>query len=90
MKTKHHEIDLNDFQEWLTEAELVYASSTRERKRLVCTPSGNLKIYIGSSVVWQGMQHYAAVEFYNSLTEMYVPERNRDSSVNPSSVSAED
>jgi predicted Rdx family selenoprotein len=72
MKSKHHVIRLEDLQEWLAAEELTFASSTRERKRLVCTTKGTLKVYVAGSLVWQGMQPYSAVEAYNAITETYV------------------
>lgn len=71
MKTKSHTIELADFQHWLEEESMTFASSTRERKRLVVTLRGNIQIFVGNVIVWQGQQPYSAVEKYNSITEKY-------------------
>ena len=71
-KTKHHEIDLEELQKWRSEEEVTFASSTRERKRIVGTLNGNLIVYVANKIIWQGMQSYPAVEAYNNVTEKYI------------------
>jgi len=69
---KHHTIELKDLQKWLEEEEFTFASSTRERKRLVITTNGGLRLYVRGNIVWEGIQPFAAVEKYNSITEKYI------------------
>jgi hypothetical protein len=74
---KHHTIELKDLQDWLEEAEMTFASSTREYKRLVATARGGLKVTVAGKTVWEGMQPFPAMEAYNAITEKYVNE-NKD------------
>lgn len=71
---KHHEIDLEGLQSWYEENEATFASSTRERKRLTCTLKGTFKLYVNNTVVWQGIQPFAAVEAYNDVVKKFIPE----------------
>lgn len=66
---KPHKIDLADFQKWREIEEVMFANSTREKKRLVVDLHGNIKVLVENKVIWQGTQPFAAVEFYNSITE---------------------
>ena len=66
---KPHEIKFEDFQQWLGENEAEFASSTRERKRLIVKMNGGIKITVGGKTVWEGVQAYPAVKKYNSITE---------------------
>ena len=68
---EHHEINLDAFQQWRQEAEILFASSTRERKRLFANLIGGLRIEVDGVTVWQGIQPFAAVEKYNSITEKF-------------------
>lgn len=69
--TKHHEIDLEGFQSWLDEAELLFAFSTRERKKLVVSAKGNIMVKVNDKVVWRGVQPYSAVEEYNKIDKPF-------------------
>lgn len=71
MKRKHHEIELEPLQEWINSNEIVYASSSRENKRLVFTMNGYFKLIVTGKVVWQGTQPYSAVERYNEITDKF-------------------
>ena len=72
MKQKYHTIELKDLQEWIETEDITFASSTRERKRLVTTLNGGLKVIVAGTVVWEGMQPFSAVEAYNAVTEKYI------------------
>lgn len=70
---KHHTIDLKELQSWLNDdPEVTFASSTRERKRLVASVSGMLTVLIAGKVIWSGTNPSTAVEKYNAITEKYV------------------
>ena len=74
---KPHEIDLESLYSWLEEETVMFASSTRERKRLECTLNGTLIVKVAGVAVWRGTQPFEAVERYNSITEPYRnPNRN--------------
>ncbi len=72
MKAKHHEISLEELQEWYSNEYVTYASSSRERKRLECSLNGNFRVSVVGNVVWQGTQLYSAVEAYNTITDKYI------------------
>jgi len=70
---KHHELDLAEFLKFLEEEpEVLYASSSRENKRLICKLKGNFEVRVGGEVVWSGMQPYSAVEAYNNITKKWI------------------
>jgi len=69
---KVHTIEVSELQKWLETEEVTFASSTRERKRLVSTVQGGLKVIVAGQTVWQGIQPYTAVEVYNKITEKYI------------------
>ena len=69
---KSHTIELSDLQKWIETEDVTFASSTRERKRLVATLNGGLKVIVACTVVWEGMQPFSAVEAYNAVTEKYI------------------
>jgi len=77
MKTLHHEINLKDLQDWLSEEEVLFASSSRERKRLLATLNGNIIIRVAGKEVGRFMQAFPAVEKYNSITEKYTEPDNK-------------
>lgn len=71
-KSTHHQVTLEEFQDWYAKEDVLFASSSRERKRLVCSLNGTIKVLVAGKVVWQGIQPYAAVEAYNGITEKYI------------------
>ena len=71
---KSHTIELKDLQEWIATEDVTFASSTRERKRLVATLNGGLKVIVAGKTVWEGIQPFSAMEAYNSITEKYIDE----------------
>jgi hypothetical protein len=72
MKQNYHTIELQDLQEWIETEDITFASSTRERKSLVTTLNGGLKVIVGGTVVWEGCQPFSAIEVYNSITEKWI------------------
>lgn len=69
---KSHTIQLEDLQKWIETEDVTFASSTREKKMLVATLKGGLKVIVDGVTVWQGMQPFSAVEAYNSITQKYI------------------
>ena len=69
--SKHHEIELDDLLNWASDSEIMYASSTRERKSLYCDLSGYFKLKIDGDVIWKGRNAAQAVRKYNSITEKF-------------------
>jgi len=72
MKNKHHTITIEELMEARHSMDVVLASSSRERKRIVGRLNGNLEIYVGNILVWTGTQSYSAMEQYNAITEEYI------------------
>ena len=68
---KAHQITLAELQEWYLDQEVLFASSSRERKRLVCTLNGGYIVRVAGNIVWQGVQPFAAVEAYNAIVDKY-------------------
>lgn len=69
---KSHKIELEDLQKWIEQEDVTFASSTRERKRLVATLNGRLKVIVAGKTVWEGIQPFSAVEAYNSITQKFI------------------
>ena len=69
---KQEPLTVKGLQLFIDNEDMTYASSERECKKLVCTLRGGLKVLVGHKVVWEGMQPFAAVEKYNSITEKYI------------------
>lgn len=72
MKHTNHEIDVQDLQDWLDDAELTYASDSYTRKKLVARASGGFKVTVAGETVWKGTRPFSAVKAYNAITEKYV------------------
>jgi len=70
-----HVVELDELIKWMNEEEVIFASSTRERKRLSCSLRGGFKVTIAGRTVWQGMQPFAAVEAYNNIIEKHLEEK---------------
>ena len=71
-KLKPHTVTLEEFQDWYAKEDVLFASSSRENKRLVCSLNGNIKVLVAGQIVWQGTQPFSAIEAYNEITEKYV------------------
>lgn len=70
---KVHEIKLEDLQKWIETMDVTFASSTRERKRLIITlKNGHLRVSVAGTIVWQGTDLASAVEAYNAIAKKYV------------------
>jgi hypothetical protein len=72
MKNKHHTITVGEVMAARSEASVLLAASSRENKRLIGKLNGNLELWVGDKLVWQGIQSYSAMEQYNAITEEYV------------------
>jgi hypothetical protein len=73
-KKKPHKIELDELQRWIETEDVTFASSDRERKSIISTLNGTLKVMIRGKIIWQGTDPLAAVEAYNSITEKYIDE----------------
>lgn len=62
------EIKSEDLCEWQQKNWMVYASSTKERKKLVCSLSGYFEVIVGNAIVWRGRDAGGATNKYNSIT----------------------
>ncbi len=63
-----HQINIEDFQSWLGDNPLIlYASSSKEQKRLYATTNGNYEVHCKGKVVWKGSQPFEATRQYNKI-----------------------
>lgn len=67
----HNEIQLDEFVKWFGETSVTYASSTRERKKLIAHLNGKITVTINDEVFWSGTRPFSAVEAYNSITKKF-------------------
>jgi hypothetical protein len=74
---KHHEIDLEGLLKWKEEQDVLYASSSRERKRLSVTLNGHYQVTLAGEVKYKGSDPDLAVLYYNKITEKYI-DKNKD------------
>ena len=64
---KKQELKVNDLLEWKEKEKVLYASSSKESKRLFANLNGGFEIEVKGEVIWQGIQAYSAVEKYNEI-----------------------
>ena len=69
---KRHDIDVEGLMGWLHENDVMYASSSRERKRLTSNMYGMLTVSVAGKTIWTGKSPVEAVEQFNAITEKYV------------------
>ena len=61
-----HTVSLEDLQEWKQEAKIMFASSSREPKRLYCKLNGTFQLEYRNQIIWEGTEPHNAVEAYNN------------------------
>ena len=72
-KTKNmkvHTVELKELQDFQTEQKVLFASSSKEQKKLYCTLRGSYEIWHYGVLVLETMQPYSAIEHYNSLEKL--------------------
>ena len=62
-----HQIDIEELSEWQQEQKVLFASSSKEQKRLYVTLRGSYEVYHKGEKVLETMQPFLAVEKYNEL-----------------------
>lgn len=62
-----HTVDLNALISWQSEEKVLFASSTKENKKLYLTLRGSYEVWHKEERVLETMQPYRAVEKYNSI-----------------------
>lgn len=67
----HNKVDFQEFSNWFYDTSVTYASSSRERKKLVAYLNGKIIVTINDEVFWAGTQLFSAVEAYNSITKKF-------------------
>lgn len=68
---KSHTITRGELLDFIQKEEVLFASSSREKKRLYVRIRGGFIITVGGKVVHEGMSIVEAVSTYNSITEKY-------------------
>lgn len=66
---KTHKIDLEGLIDWRTEEKVLFASSSRENKKLFCTLRGVYEVYHKKEKVLETFEAIKAVEMYNSINQ---------------------
>lgn len=69
---KTHTVDLRELQDFQTKEKVLFASSSREQKKLYCTLRGGYEVWQFGVLVLETMQPYSAIEKYNSLKALTV------------------
>jgi len=64
---KTHTIDVKDLIDWKAEQRVLFASSTKEGKRLFANLNGGYEIEVKGVKVFECIQPYLAAEKYNSI-----------------------
>jgi hypothetical protein len=64
---KTHTIEVKDLTEWKAEQRILFASSTKEGKRLFANLNGGYEIEVKGVKVFECIQPFQAVEKYNSI-----------------------
>lgn len=62
-----HQINLDELIKWQLEEKALFASSSRENKRLYATLRGSYQVFSNNVLVLETMQPASAVDKYNSL-----------------------
>lgn len=69
---KTHTIDLRELQDFQSKEKVLFASSSKEQKKLYCTLRGSYEIWQYGVLVLETMQPNSAIEKYNSLKSLDV------------------
>lgn len=64
---KKHEVSVEALQAWKDETKVLFASSSRENKKLYATLDGGFEIHHNGEKVYGCIQPFAAVEAYNKI-----------------------
>ena len=62
-----HEIDLKGLQDWMLKERVLFASSSKEQKRLYVTLRGSYEVYHKLELMLETMQPNDAIKRYNEL-----------------------
>ena len=69
---KAHTIDLKELQDFQSKEKVLFASSSKEQKKLYCTLRGSYEIWQYGVLILETMQPNSAIEKYNSLKSLDV------------------
>lgn len=69
---KTHTIGLRELQDFQSKEKVLFASSSKEQKKLYCTLRGSYEIWQYGALVLETMQPNSAIEKYNSLKSLDV------------------
>ena len=67
---KVHTVELKELQDFQSEEKVLFASSSKEQKKLYCTLRGSYEIWHYGVLVLETMQPQSAIEYYNSLDKL--------------------
>lgn len=77
-KVQPHTVDISELSKWRSEEWVVFASSSRERKRIECNLYGGMRVTVAGQVIFEHNQAFSIVEVYNSITDKYIDESTKD------------
>lgn len=69
-RSKPHTVDLDEMLEWIEDEKhglMIYASSSREPKRLYVKLAGGYRVTHGDAIVYEGTDGRSAVNAYNAI-----------------------
>ncbi len=62
-----HKIDIEGLIDWQQKEKVLFASSSKEQKKLYCTLRGSYEVYHKGEKVIETIQPFVAMEKYNEL-----------------------
>jgi len=62
-----HKIDLDGLLKFKAEEKILYASSSKENKKLYITLNGNYEVFVNKELVLETMHSNFAIEKYNTI-----------------------
>lgn len=62
-----HQVELEELMKFANEEKVMFASSSKENKKLFITLRGSYEVWHNGKRVWETMQPFIAVEKYNEI-----------------------
>lgn len=62
-----HQVEIEDLRNWIDEQKVLFASSSKEQKRLYSTLRGSFEVHHKGERILETTQAYLAVQEYNKI-----------------------
>lgn len=62
MKSKPFTLNFQEFEKWKSEERILYASDGEKGTKLYCYLNGNIEVWKGNKIIWQGIQPLCLVQ----------------------------